>query len=208
MSIETYVSRVSEALGEGPPAFTFVRSFHDHPMLIEFLGARVAHALGMLMPAERARAAIIFSAHSLPVRTEDDGSERCRYCHADTCAVACTYREELERTAKLVVEHLALDNEVTIGWQSAGRTSDPWWGPPIEDVIQRLAAAGHPAVVVCSAGFVADHLEIFYDLDIEAQEIAREAGIHLVRTEMPNADPAFVRVLADVIREQLTADAG
>jgi ferrochelatase len=203
MSIQTYVDRVLEADGDGPPSFTFVRSFHDHPMFIAFLAGRVAHALGTLMPAEREKAAIVFSAHSLPVRTEDDGSHRCKLCTAEVCAAACTYRAELQRTAQLVAAELDLHQEVTTGWQSAGRTADPWWGPPLEDVIQQLASAGHPAVVVCSAGFVSDHLEILYDLDIEAQALAAEAGIHLVRTEMPNADPAFVQMLATVVREQL-----
>jgi ferrochelatase len=205
MSIQTYVDRVLEAAGDGPPSFTFVRSFHDHPMFIAFLAGRVAHALGTLMPAEREKAAIVFSAHSLPVRTEDDGSHRCKLCTAEVCATECTYRAELQRTAQLVAAELDLHQEVTTGWQSAGRTADPWWGPPLEDVIQQLASAGHPAVVVCSAGFVSDHLEILYDLDIEAQALAAEAGIHLVRTEMPNADPAFVQMLATVVREQLDA---
>ena len=203
MSIQTYVDRVLEAAGDGPPSFRFVRSFHDHPLFISFLAGRVAHALGLLMPAEREKTAVVFSAHSLPVRTEDDGSHRCKLCTAEACAARCTYRAELERTAQLVAAELDLHQEVRTGWQSAGRTADPWWGPPLEDVIRDLASAGHPAVVVCSAGFVSDHLEILYDLDIEAQALAAEGGIHLVRTEMPNADPAFVQVLAAVVREQL-----
>jgi len=194
---------VLEAAGDRLPSFRFVRSFHDHPLFISFLAGRVAHALGLLMPAEREKAAVVFSAHSLPVRTEDDGSHRCKLCTAEACAARCTYRAELEHTAQLVAAELDLHQEVTTGWQSAGRTADPWWGPPLEDVIRDLASAGHPAVVVCSAGFVSDHLEILYDLDIEAQALAAEGGIHLVRTEMPNADPAFVQVLAAVVREQL-----
>jgi ferrochelatase len=70
-------------------------------------------------------------------------------------------------------------------------------------VIEQLAVEGHPAIVVCSAGFVADHLEILYDLDLEAKAIAEDAGVRFERTEMPNADPAFCRVLAQVVREHL-----
>jgi ferrochelatase len=183
--------------------FAFVRSFHDDPSFIGFLAARVAHALGMLMPAERDRAAVVFSAHSLPVRAERDGSLRCKLCTAERCVAACTYHAELVRTSELVAKELRLDNEVTVGWQSAGRTADPWWGPPLDEVIRDLAETGHPAVVVCSAGFVSDHLEILYDLDVEAKRVAAEAGIRLVRTEMPNADPAFLDVLASVVRERL-----
>jgi ferrochelatase len=200
MSVETYVERVRQAAAEGGPGFGFVRSYHDDPGFVSFLASRVAHALGTLMPAERERAAVIFSAHSLPVRTLEDGSARCKLCTA--CDEACRYRDGLQATADLVAGELGLATH-TIAWQSAGRTADPWWGPPIEDVIVELADAGSPAVVVCSAGFVADHLEILYDLDIEARRIAEEAGMRFVRTEMPNADPAYVKVLADVVRGHL-----
>jgi ferrochelatase len=202
MSVESYIVRVREVIGDGPPSFAFVRSFHDHPAFIGFLARRVAHALGTLGPAERERAAVVFSAHSLPVRTLEDGSLRCKVC--GTCETSCRYRDGLQETADLVARELDLPHH-TIAWQSAGRTADPWWGPPIEDVIAELASAGHPAIVVCSAGFVADHLEILYDLDIEARQIAEDACAHFVRTEMPNADPAFVSVLATVVRETLEA---
>jgi ferrochelatase len=203
MSVETYVERVrAEAGDDGMPSFAFVRSYHDHPSFVAFLAGRVAHALGELMPAERDGATVVFSAHSLPVRTVDDGSQRCLRC--TTCEGSCRYRDGLAETADLVATELGLTRH-TIAWQSAGRTDDPWWGPPIEDVIAELGATGAPAVVVCSAGFVADHLEILYDLDVEARAIAEQAGMHFVRTQMPNADPAFVRVLAEVVREHLAA---
>jgi ferrochelatase len=200
MSVETYVERAEAAAADGGPAFSFVRSYHDHPAFVAFLAGRVAHALGTLGPNERENAASVFSAHSLPVRTLGDGSQRCKYCTA--CEDSCRYRDGLQETADLVAAELGLPNH-TIAWQSAGRTDDPWWGPPIEDVIVELAERGHPAVVVCSAGFVADHLEILYDLDIEAKELAREAGIRLERTEMPNDDPAFLRAVAAAIRDHV-----
>jgi protoporphyrin/coproporphyrin ferrochelatase len=202
MSVETYLDRVREEAGEGPPAFDFVRSYHDDPRFVSFLAARVADALSGLTAEERRGATVIFSAHSLPTRTVEDASLRCLRCRA--CEDACRYRDGLAETADLVAAELGLARH-TIAWQSAGRTDDPWWGPPIEDVLADLASQGCPAAVVCSAGFVADHLEILYDLDIEARAIAERAGMRLVRTEMPNADPAFVRALADVVRERLAA---
>jgi ferrochelatase len=198
MSVETYVQRVREAAGE-TRSFSFVRSYHDHPAFIVFLTARVAEALDGLPAEVREGTAVIFSAHSLPVRTLDDGSQRCKYCD---CADSCRYRDGLQETADLVAERLDLDAYL-IGWQSAGRTADPWWGPPVEDVIQQLAMQGHDAVVVCSAGFVADHLEVLYDLDIEAKQVAEEAGLVFARTRMPNADPAYLDVLARVVRDHL-----
>jgi ferrochelatase len=113
---------------------------------------------------------------------------------------------QLADTARDVAGSLGLASFAT-AWQSAGRTPDPWWGPSVEDVIRDMAREGRPAVVVCSAGFVADHLEILYDLDIEAKQVAEEAGIAFVRTQMPNADPAFVEALADVVRDHLKAEA-
>jgi ferrochelatase len=200
MSVETYVQRVRAELADDPTGWAFVRSYHDDPGFVAFLADRVAHALAELGAAEREGATVIFSAHSLPVRTLEDRSLRCLRC--DWCEDSCRYRDGLAETADLVAAELGLPRHA-IAWQSAGRTDDPWWGPPIEDVIADLASKGCPAVVVCSAGFVADHLEILYDLDVEARAIAERAGMRLVRTEMPNADPAFVRVLADVVREQL-----
>jgi protoporphyrin/coproporphyrin ferrochelatase len=202
MSVEDYLDRVRAEVGEGAPAFDFVRSYHDDPRFVSFLAGRVADALGRLTAEERRGATVIFSAHSLPTRTLEDGSLRCLRCHA--CADTCGYRGGLAETADLVAAELGLARH-TIAWQSAGRTDDPWWGPPIEDVLADLASRGCPAAVVCSAGFVADHLEILYDLDIEARAIAQRAGMRLVRTEMPNADPAFVRVLADAVRGRLAA---
>jgi ferrochelatase len=201
MSVETYVERVRSAvdeLGDGP-LFSFVRSYHAHPSFVRFLAARVSDALERVPPAERSSAHVLFTAHSLPTRVEGDGSLRCKTC---ACADSCRYRDGLQETADLVAGSLGLGS-YGIAWQSAGRTDDPWWGPPVEESILEAAAMGHPAVVVCSAGFVADHLEILYDLDIEAKTVAEGAGIRFARTEMPNADPAFLDVLADVIREHL-----
>ncbi len=201
MSIDTYRERVERIVEqEGGPAFTFVESFHDHPMFIELLERRVAHALGTLGPAEREDAIVVFTAHSLPVRTLEDGSLRCKTCEA--CPRGCRYEAGLRETGQLVANALGLERWTT-AWQSVGRTQDPWWGPPIEEVIPALAEEGHRAVVVCSAGFVADHLETLYDLDVGCRAIAEEADLHFARTEMPNDDPAFARMLAAVVREHL-----
>ena len=202
MSVETYVDRVEKAVadGGGEPRFTFVRQWYDHPGSVELLSSRVAAALAGLPPDVRAGAAVIFSAHSLPQLALPNGTTRCLRC--DLCPDICHYQVQLRHTADLVARRLGLE-AYTVGWQSAGRTADPWLGPPVEDVIRDLAGTGHSAVVVCSAGFVADHLEILYDLDIEARRIAEEAGMAFARTEMPNADPACIEVLAAVVRDHL-----
>ncbi len=201
MSIETYVERVHQALdthGDGIDV-SFVRGFHDHPSFITYLTARVDETLATLSDEERERLTVLFTAHSLPVRRVADGTLRCKTCDCDD---ACRYESGLRRTGDLVAERLGLDDH-RIAWQSVGRTADPWWGPSIEDVIPQLAMQERTAVIVCCAGFVADHLETLYDLDIEAVQAAREAGIAFARTRMPNADPAFCDVLADVVRDHL-----
>lgn len=206
MSVETYVERVAQAVDDHgeTPAFTFVRSYHDHPAFISFLTDRVREALEAMPGEVRDDTVVIFSAHSLPVRTVDDGTQRCKYCDCDD---SCRYRDGLQRTADLVAERLGLERYL-IAWQSAGRTADPWWGPPVEDVIQQIAEQGDRAVLVCSAGFVADHLEILYDLDIEAREIAEGAGLVFARTRMPNADPDYLDVLAEVVRDHMATVPG
>jgi ferrochelatase len=202
MSIETYVDRTIAALDDqgGGIEISFVRSFHDHPMFVAYLADRVAETLAGLGPAERAEATVLFTAHSLPVRTAHDGTLRCKTCD---CADVCRYEGGLRRTGDLVAERLGLPDH-RIAWQSVGRTADPWWGPPVDDVIPALAAEGRSAAVVCCAGFVADHLETLYDLDIEAAAAAEAAGIAFARTRMPNADPAFCDVLARVVRDHLS----
>jgi len=204
MSVETYVERVRGAIDElrGGPVFSFVRSYHAHPSFVKFLATRVSDALEGLTPEERGGAMVLFTAHSLPTRVREDGSLRCKTCE---CADSCRYRDGLQETADLVAATLGLER-FGIAWQSAGRTSDPWWGPPVEESILEVAAMGHPAVIVCSAGFVADHLEILYDLDIEAKSVAEGAGIRFARTEMPNADPAYLDVLAEVVRDHLAEE--
>jgi ferrochelatase len=201
MSVETYIERVREAIdAQGLDLqMTFVRSFHEHPLFISWLSERLRGTLAALDDGARARPTVLFTAHSLPVRTLTDGTQRCKTCDCDD---SCRYRDGLQATADLVAATVGLD-DYRIAWQSVGRTADPWWGPGIDEVIPQLVAHGRTAVVVCCAGFVADHLETLYDLDIEVSAEAAEAGLAFTRTPMPNADPAFCDMLAAVVREHL-----
>jgi ferrochelatase len=205
MSVETYVERVEKAVadGGGGPAFRFIRTWYHHPGFIRFLAQEVRSALDRLTTAEREWPIVVFSAHSLPVRPATDGRTFCLGC--SLCDEACRYEAQLRDTARRVAAEAGL-NEHAVAWQSAGHTPDVWWGPSVEQVIREAAGAGRTAVVVCSAGFVADHLEILGDLDLDARSVAREAGIGFVRTEMPNARPDFVAVLADIVRIRLGED--
>jgi protoporphyrin/coproporphyrin ferrochelatase len=200
MSVETYVDRVEKAVADtGGPAFTYVRQWYDHPDFLDLLARRVASAIDSLPSDAGAGASVIVSAHSLPTRALPDGSLRCKAC--DLCADGCRYVAQLEDTRGRLAALVGVATFVT-GWQSAGRTPDPWWGPAVEDVIRDLAGAGYSAVVACSAGFVADHLEILYDLDVAAREEAEEAGLAFHRIELPNTSPTFIRALAEVALAQ------
>jgi ferrochelatase len=104
-------------------------------------------------------------------------------------------------SAELVARAARLD-DWTVAWQSAGRTPDPWLGPDVRDVVRQLGAGTDTdAVVVCPIGFVADHLEVLYDLDVEVARVAADAGLEYARTASLNDDPAFIEVLADLISD-------
>jgi ferrochelatase len=112
------------------------------------------------------------------------------------------YPAQLQETAQAVANAANLQRW-SMAWQSAGRTAEPWLGPSILEVLQELPSRGVKGVVVCPAGFVSDHLEILYDLDIEASQLARSLGLAFARTALPNADQRFVSMLAGIIREVL-----
>ena len=130
---------------------------------------------------------MLFSAHSLPVKILDSGDP---------------YPRELADTADAVAAKLG-HTEYGIAWQSAGRTGEEWLGPDLSDVIRQLADDGVKAVVSCPVGFVSDHLEVLYDVDIEANAVADELGLGFVRTASPNADPAFIAALAQVVKDHV-----
>jgi len=188
MSSATYrraVETAAEALGDRAPAFRFVESWHDQPRFVEALAAATREALTRF--PDPARVQVLFTAHSLPARIIGAGDP---------------YPRELARTAELVAARLGLP-EHGFAYQSAGRTEEAWLGPDLGDEIRRLAKAGVRELVVCPVGFVADHLEVLYDIDIEAQAVAREEGMRLERARSMNADPTFIAGIADLVEGSL-----
>jgi ferrochelatase len=177
LSIAGYRAQLEEALA-GRAELAFVESWHDDDGLVDFLAGRVRGT----------DAHVVFTAHSLPARILDEGDP---------------YQEQLLETARLVAERAGLGEDWSFSYQSESATGEPWLGPDILDHLEDLHARGVTDVLVCPVGFVSDHLEIRWDIDTEAQEKARELGMRLDRIEMPNADPAFVRVLAGLVRRRL-----
>jgi len=189
MSVQEYGDRVQAALAEDPdggPRFTLVRSWATAPGYVRYLATAVGDALGRLGSAA-AGAEVIFTAHSLPERILAGGDP---------------YPDELRATAEAVAGAAGLERW-RIAWQSAGRTADPWIGPDVLEVLPQLVEAGATGVAVCPAGFVADHLEVLYDLDVEAAAAARALGLPFARTSSPNADPALASTLASVVDAHL-----
>jgi len=175
-----------EAAGGTPPTVDFVRSWHDQPRFIEALAATVREACERF--EDKDGVLTMFTAHSLPARVLADGDP---------------YPAELAATAALVADGLGLP-AYTFSFQSAGRTGEPWLGPDILDEIRRLAAEGVKGLVIRPVGFVADHLEVLYDIDIEAQGVARQVGIRIERARSMNTDPVFIAGLADIAAASLS----
>ena len=173
MSIGAYRRLLEEGLA-GRAELAFVERWGAEPGFVELLADRLRGT----------EAHVVFTAHSLPERIVAEGDP---------------YRDELLETSRLVAEAAGVD-DWSFSFQSASPTGEPWLGPDILDHIEELAGRGVDQVLVCPVGFVSDHLEIRWDIDTAAQERARELGLRLTRIELPNADPAFVEVLAGLVR--------
>ena len=190
MSIAKYQKKIKAGLDmyRGQIDFANIDSYHDVPGLIQPLAARVQDGLSRWPENDRDNVHVVFSAHSLPVRIIKQGDP---------------YDDQLRETAALVAKQAGLqDDQWSWSYQSAGRSPEPWLGPQLEDYIPELAAKGIKNVVSVPVGFVSDHVEILFDIDIEAQAAAAEHGVRLERPPALNTDPMFMQQLADLIRER------
>ncbi len=178
LSIAGYRTQLEEALA-GRAELRFIESWHDFEPFVDVLAARVRGTTGH----------VVFTAHSLPARILEEGDP---------------YEEQLHETCRLIADRAALA-DWSFSYQSESPTGEPWLGPDILDHLADLHANGVREVLVCPVGFVSDHLEIRWDIDVEAQERARELGMSLRRIEMANADPEFVHALAALVHEALTS---
>ena len=173
LSIGGYREQLEAAVADRAE-LVFIDSWHDEPGFIDVLADRIRGT----------DAHVVFTAHSLPSRA------------------APVYKEQLLETSERVAERAGVE-EWSFSFQSESPTGEPWLGPDILDHLTDLQARGVKSVLVCPVGFVADHLEIRWDLDREATEKAEELGLRFSRIAMPNADPAFVGVLAKLVRRVL-----
>ena len=182
MSTDQYMARAREALG-ADVEFIEIGAWYEAPGFLELIARRVNDAFEEIPLERRATTQVLFSAHSLPQRILLEGD---------------TYPDQLRDSAVRAAAIAHVDS-FDIAWQSAGRTPDPWIGPDILQVLREKRTAGVTDIVSCPIGFVADHLEVLFDIDIEAQGVAHEIGLNLVRTKSLNDDDEFVAILANVV---------
>jgi ferrochelatase len=187
MSVGAYEKKLLEA-SQGPDALetALVRSWWDSPALLDALANRVTQAL-QRFPRPR-DVQVVFTAHSLPERIRQTGDP---------------YPEELTGSAAAVAGRLRISDWL-FAYQSAGATADTWLGPDVSDVMTDLARRGKTAILLVPIGFVCDHVEILYDIDVECQALAGRLGVQLERTASLNDDPGLATAVADVVRSAAT----
>jgi ferrochelatase len=188
LSIAKYQAKIAAGLEmhHGQVEFAHVESYHKAPGLIQALANRVEVGLRRWPVGDRSAVHVVFSAHSLPVRIAEMGDP---------------YADQLHETARLVAEKAGLDeSRWSWSYQSAGRSPEPWLGPQLPEHLAVLGAQGIRHVVSVPVGFVSEHVEILYDIDIQAQLVARQLGIRLERPPALNDDPLFIEAVAGVIR--------
>jgi len=194
MSIAKYQKKIKEALKmvHGEIEFQHIMSYHDAPKYITALANRVRDGIAQFPADEPVH--VILSAHSLPVRILKEGDP---------------YDSQLRESAALIAQAAGLrDDQWSWSYQSAGRSPEPWLGPQLQNHVADLAQQGVKNIVSVAIGFVSDHVEILFDIDIQAQEVARSLGIRLVRPPALNTDPLFIEQLAELVQEKLNVWVG
>jgi protoporphyrin/coproporphyrin ferrochelatase len=168
-------------------AVTFGGSWFDHPLWIAANAAHVREAMARLPESLRGEARLVFTAHSIPT----------------TMAERSLYREQLEMSSRLVASEVGVRDWALVYQSRSGRPGDPWLEPDVCDYLRSARTEGLRAAVLCPIGFVCDHVEVLYDLDREAADVAREAGLELTRAEAVNDDPRFLDMMADVVMKTM-----
>jgi ferrochelatase len=191
-SVKSYNGRAQEEAEKHGINIVLVESWYNESGFIKFWADNIRETYSGMDAAEREKAVLIVSAHSLPEKILQDGDP---------------YVEQLEETAKLIAEEAGVKN-YEIGWQSEGNTPDPWLGPDVQDLTRDLfEQEGYTSFVYAPVGFVADHLEVLYDNDYECKVVCEDVGANYYRPEMPNADAQFIDTLKDVVLRKAKSEA-
>lgn len=188
-SVGLYRQRLQEALAltPSPPAVDFVESWHDHPLLVRAFAEKLRAAFESARAAAEQDVPVILTAHSVPQKT---------------LAAGDPYDHQVQETAARVAAEAGLERW-HLAYQSQGLTADPWIGPTVESVLDDLAREGHRHVVFAPIGFLCDHVEILYDVDIVFQRYARDRGLTLWRTASLNHSPLLIEALASIVTDRI-----
>jgi protoporphyrin/coproporphyrin ferrochelatase len=182
-SFERYQATVNDALaelGEAAPEVVYPQPWHDHPLFVTAVASRAREALSKLEPPDRPRARLIFTAHSIPLAMADAGP----------------YVEQLTQSARIVAADLGIDSWQFAYQSRSGNPREAWLEPDIKETLRSLNAK---TAVVVPIGFLCDHVEVRYDLDIEAAHVARDAGIRMERAPTVGDHPLFIEMMASIV---------
>src|SRR5450759_1129729 len=174
--------------GIAPPEIVYAGDWHEHPGFIEANADHVRQALARLPDERRARAHLVFTAHSIPT----------------SMAERFPYVAQLQASARLIADAVGRSDWALVYQSLSGRPGDPWLEPDVCDYLRRERTNGLDTVVLCPVGFLCDHVEVLYDLDVEAAEACRETGVLMERAEAVNAHPRFIDALSDAVGEVWT----
>lgn len=190
LSVGAYADACNRALSEtqGELRVDIVESWYDHPQYLRAWEDLIDSSLRQFPEHERNDVVVVFTAHSLPERI---------------LAWNDPYPQQLLETSRRLADALGVQNR-RFAFQSAGRTNEPWLGPDLGSMLKTLQEEGVRSVLVCPVGFIADHLEVLYDIDIEARAEAEALGMRLERTPSLNEHPLLIAALADIVRERLS----
>jgi len=176
------IAAAQEEVGAGAPRVEKLRAFYNHPLFIEANVDRIRTACGGAMPSQ-----LVFTAHSIP----------------ESMASHCDYAEQLKEAGGLIARELGVEKWDVVYQSRSGSPMQPWLGPDICDHLRALSEAGVSDVVVAPIGFVSDHIEVVYDLDVEARRVAEELGMNVVRAGTAGTHPSFVKMIRELILERV-----
>ena len=193
-SIELYRSHLSQAVDKVAPHLQveFVENWHDHADLVAAFTEKISAALAGAEAESGRPVPVVFTAHSVPVKTIAEGD---------------SYESQVKETAQLLAQAVGL-KEYWVAFQSQGMTPEPWLGPSVESRIDEFAAQGIRQVLLAPIGFVSDHVEVLYDIDVAFRKYGQKKGVSVVRPESLNASPILIRCLASSVSSRIEVAAG
>lgn len=189
-SCRRYLENIADAqrvVGPGAPDIEKLRAFYNHPLFIEANVDNISAAFGEVPEPRRSLAELVFTAHSIPQSMADN----------------CAYQSQLEESSRLIAESLGQVRWRLVYQSRSGPPTQPWLGPDIRVCLNELKVSGAADVVVAPIGFVSDHMEIIYDLDIEAGQFCESMGLNMVRASTPGTHPAFIRLVRELVLERM-----